>query len=89
MALQTAQVTVGTSAVLLAGTPGTDITGFSVMVKAPDAATLYVGPAGVTSSTGFPVPAGTSITGDLEAGEALYGVLASGSGTASVLRSGV
>ena len=87
--LQTQQIAVGTTATLLAGTPGTDITGFSVVVQAPADATLYVGPASVATATGFPVAAGTTITGDLEAGEALYGVLASGTGTAFVLRSGI
>lgn len=60
----------------------------SILVQAPAAATLYVGGSDVTSANGFPVAAGQSLAVDLLPHDELYGVLASGSGTASVLRLG-
>lgn len=89
MALQTAQVTVGTTPVELTAPLADTYSNSAIIVQAPAAATLYVGPAGVTPATGFPVAAGTTVSGDLENTERLYGVLASGTGTAYVLRSGV
>lgn len=79
--LGSAQVPVGTVATLLAGE------GDAVTVEAPAAAILYLGGPGVTAATGFPLAAGQSLPLTQFAGAAVYGVLASGSGTAYVLRS--
>lgn len=88
MALLTRQVPVGTTAVELTSRPVTDPSN-SIAVQAPAAATLWVGPAGVTAATGFPVAAGQTLALDLGPGERLYGILASGSGTAYALATGV
>lgn len=83
-----AQIVVGTTAVELTPT-GVPNQAHDVLVKAPDAAKLWVGPAGVTASTGFPIDAGGVLSVQLGSGERLYGALASGSGTAYVLAVGV
>lgn len=88
MALQAAQVAVSTIAVELTSRAATDPRS-SIAVQAPAAAALYVGPAGVTAATGYLIAAGQSIGLDLGPGERLYGILASGTGTAYVLRTGV
>lgn len=89
MALKTAQVTVGTTPVQLTGPDLDHRDGNSIAVQAPAAATLYIGDATVTSSTGWPVAAGQSLALDLNYGEIVYGVLETGTGTAYVLRTGV
>lgn len=87
MAVQAAQVSVGTTATLLSNDEGRD--GSSILVQAPAGATLFVGGADVTSAQGFPVAAGQVLSFDLRSTDALFGILASGSGTVSVLRGGV
>lgn len=89
MAIRSTRVTVGTTATRLSSSPNDNRADASVTVQAPDGATLYVGGADVTAATGFPVAAGTTISGELQHGEDLYGVLASGSGTTYVFESGV
>lgn len=89
MAISTAQVAVSTTAAKLTSTPTDSRAGSSIAITAPAAATLYIGGSGVTSTTGFAVAAGASVSLDLQSGEDVYGVLASGTGTAYVLRSGV
>lgn len=85
MALQTAQITVGTTPVELTVR---DFGGSSIIIKAPDGATMYIGTANVTPTTGWPVAAGEILSMDLD-NERLYGVLTSGSGQAFVMRTGV
>jgi hypothetical protein len=86
MALQTAQITVGTSAPVELTV--LDYGRSSILISAPDASDLFVGGPAVTPATGFLVPAGSSLALELY-GERLYGVLASGTGTVYVLRTGV
>lgn len=90
MAISTAQIPVGTAPVEFTMVPGDGFTGSSVLIKAPANATLYIGGPDVTPANGFPVPPDSTISGDMQtSGDQLYGVLASGTGTAYVLRSGV
>lgn len=89
MAVQTAQITVGTTAVELTGSQTDSVAGSSLAVRAPSTAEMWVGAAGVTPSTGWPVAAGQSLALDLTGDERVFAVLASGSGTAYVLRTGV
>jgi len=89
VAISTAQVAVSTTAAKLTSTPTDSRAGSSIAITAPVAATLYIGGSGVTSTTGFAVAAGASVSLDLQSGEDVYGVLASGTGTAFVLRTGV
>ena len=89
MAIRTAQVTVGTTATKLNSAPTDRRADSSIAVTAPASGSFYIGKSGVTTATGFLVPAGTSISLDLQSGEDLYGVLASGSGSVAVLETGV
>jgi len=86
MALSTAQVAVSTTAVELTARAATDPRSSILVTPTVD---LFVGPAGVTAATGYKVPAAGSVGLDLGPGERLYGITASGTGTAHVLRSGV
>lgn len=91
MALGNAQVSVGTTATLLSATETDDRSGSSIAVKVPSgaAAAVFVGKSDVTTATGFSVAVGESVALDLQPGEALYGIVASGTVTVHVLRSGV
>jgi hypothetical protein len=87
MAVIAAQVAVSTTAALLSA--DADGGGASLIVQAPAAATLFVGGAGVTSAAGFPITAGQILSVDLAGpNDQLFGILASGTGTAAVLRVG-
>lgn len=77
-------VTVTTDATELYTASGGSVT---VTVQ-PDGAALVVGAAGVTTSTGLDVVADAMFTITLEAGEALYGVVASSTATVKVLVQG-
>lgn len=89
MAVRAAQVQVGTSPVELTAAPTDWITGSALLVQAPASATLFVGGDDVTAQTGYPLTAGQVLSIDLDDRERLFGVLASGSGTVYVLRSGL
>ncbi len=86
MAVVATQVSVGTTATKLTVDQGRD--GSSILVQAPAGGTLYVGGEGVTTATGFPIAAGSSLTVDLRDHEHLYGVLAAAA-SVPVLRLGV
>lgn len=89
MALRTAQITVSTTAVELrpSGAPTSPDFGSraSLAITADASEDLYVGGSGVTTSTGFKVPQGTSFFIILNPGERIYGI-AGGSGTVQVIR---
>jgi hypothetical protein len=90
MAVGSAQVAVSTTAVQLTAAESDSRVGESVAVTNTHAsATVYLGGAGVTSSTGFPLVAGGSLSVDLDGTETLYGITASGSVTVGVLRTSV
>lgn len=91
MAVQSAQVSVGTSATLLSvAETEASYDGISVTVSVPTGGTsVYLGPSGVTTGTGFLLNAGQSASFDLGTGEVLYGIVGSGTQTVYVLRSGV
>ena len=87
MAVSSAIVAVSTTPALLSA--DSDGGGASVLVQAPASATLFVGGSTVTPATGFAVAAGQALSVDLPGpNDQLFGVLASGSGVVSVLRSG-
>ncbi len=75
MAITATAVTVGTSEVLLFAA---DADGSEVSVYNNGAETVFIGPSGLTSASGFPVPAGGSGVAVLAASDKLYAV----SGTA-------
>jgi hypothetical protein len=90
MAITAASVSVGTTAVLLSAGEGDAQVGSSVAVAVPSGgSTVYLGDNTVTSAAGFPLAAGSSFSVDLNQGESLYGVTASGTQAVNVLRQGV
>ena len=90
MTFQAAQVAVSTTPTLLsAASESDDRSGQSLAVLTCDIDIYLGGSNSVTSSTGAKLPAGSPIGIDLQSGEAVYAVTASGSGTAHVLRTGV
>lgn len=90
MAITTGQVSVGTTATALSTAESDDRSGSSICVSNPSGgSTVYLGPAGVTTGNGFALDAGASMAFDLQPGELIYGIVASGTVTVSVLRTGV
>lgn len=82
-----ASATVATTATAL---HASDADGQSLLVSNVGAATVYLGPAGVTTSSGVPLAAGASVSiNDLAAGERIYGIVASSTNEVRVLRQGV
>lgn len=92
MAVKSTQVTVTTTATELSAGREDYVETSRICVAVPTGGhTVYVGGAGVTSATGFPVAAGQSFADDLDGGEELYGIVASGdvSQVASVYQGGI
>jgi hypothetical protein len=93
MAVVGAQVSVGVAATLLTAVEADAISGSAVTVRVPSGgSTVYLGGATVDdtgANAGFAVASGEALSIDLDPGESLYGVVASGSQTVHVLRSGV
>lgn len=88
MAIKTQSVTVTTSATKLNLPDDTNL-GMSVALYNAGAATVYVGGSAVTTSIGFPLAAGGTLSLDLAAGEELYGIVASSTCAVNVLCQGV
>jgi hypothetical protein len=88
MALLPDRVTVGTTATELTPNELSDsqLGESSLVLKPPTGTTVYIGPAGVTAATGYPVD--TEFALDLHMGERVYGILASGSAVVPVLVTG-
>lgn len=90
MAVSSAQVTVGTSATLLSAADGDSIAGQSLYVSNAGPTAVVLGPSGVTATTGFTIASGVNFGPiELGTGEALYGIVASGTQAVGVLRTGV
>ncbi len=92
MAVSTAQIPVGTTATLLSGVdPGSGgaPNGQSLVLSNTGAATVFIGGPGVTTTTGYPVPAGAEYSLDLDGLETLFAIVATGTVTVAVLRTGV
>lgn len=75
MAVSAAQVTVGTTAtsILAVGVAGT-----RVLVKNAGAASVFLGPASVTTGNGFELGTGDTVEVPLTAGAGLFGIVATG-----------
>jgi hypothetical protein len=84
MALQTGQVSVGTTATLVA-TVGAVPDSDGVLISSSAAA--FVGGSGVTTSTGFPVAANTPVLVPTTGAEtvAVYAIVSSGTATVSYI----
>lgn len=89
MAVQAAQVSVGTTETELTGTQTDATAGQSLVVRNRGTADVFVGGTGVATSTGFKLAAGDSVSLELGQGEKLYGIVAAGSESVHVLRVGV
>lgn len=82
MSINASSVTVTTSATALASA---DSDQDEVLLTNDGAADIFVGPSGVTTSTGFPVAAGAVLAITVPAGETVYGIVASGTEDMRVL----
>lgn len=88
MAVSSAQVSVGTTPVLMSGTESDSVSGQHVLVSNYSASSVFLGPSGV-GATGFELPSGASSPWiPLSPGESLYAYAAS-TVTVNVLRVGV
>ena len=88
MAVQSASVSVTTSATLLSAASESDDRAGHTLIFSPPSA-IYLGPSGVTTGNGYLLTANTEYAFDLNPGDALYGVAASGTVVVPVLRVGV
>jgi hypothetical protein len=97
MSINTQRVTVTTSPTELTATQPDfriaarrDRTGsYAAQVLIESSADLYIGGSNVTTANGFLVTADTPVSFELFAGDRLYGVVATGTATVSVLQSGL
>lgn len=87
MAYKSGQVSVGTTATLIA-TPSSIPDNAGILISSSAAA--FIGPAGVTTTTGFPVLANTPTTVPTTgaASEGLYAVVSSSTATVSYIYPG-
>lgn len=84
MAVAATRVSVGTTATQLDG----NLYGNSaILIRNRGSAPIYVGPASVTTATGFELAAGEYVTVDIDGHDAgLYGITASGTVACHVLQ---
>ena len=88
MAIRHAKITVDDEATVISDANG-DREGHTVLISNPSGGvTVYVGASNVSTTSGYPVVTGTSITVKLEKDEKLYGIVASGTQDVNVLRQG-
>jgi hypothetical protein len=87
MALQNAVVNITTTATLLSAAETDDMAGQTIQFTPPSV--IYVGPAGVTSATGYALQANVEYIYDLPPGNAFYAAVASGTTAMPVFRVGV
>lgn len=91
MPLSPASITVGTAATLLSTTDraGT-ANGQAILVKVPAGGqVVYIGGANVTTTTGYPLAAGETLSLDIEGDDVVYGIVAATTQAVNVLRTGV
>lgn len=89
MAVTSAQVSVTTAATLLSAVETDSIAGESLSLNNTGAGVVYLGPSGVTTANGFPLAAGALQFVDLQPGDNLYAIVATGTVVLAVLRTGV
>lgn len=82
MSVQADQVTVGTSAtsVIAAG-----VAGLRAVVRNAGSTSVFLGPAGVTTTTGYELAAGDSVEVPVNGGGEVFGVVATGTEPVHVL----
>lgn len=84
MAVTAAPVTVATTATALNVQGGAQ----RLKLSNPAGQTVFLGPVGVTTATGYPLLASTVLPVDLAPGEVLYGIVAATTAIVSVLKTG-
>lgn len=90
MSIEAAAVTVATTATALNAAEGAQSDRVSLLVSNVGSATVYLGPSGVTTSSGVPLAAGASVSiNDLDPAERVYGIVAASTNEVRVLRQGV
>ena len=90
MAITSASVTVTTTATLLSGADTDTVAGQSIYLSNAGPTAVVVGPAGVTATTGFTIASGVNFGPiQLGSGEALYGIVGTGTQAIGVRRTGV
>lgn len=89
MAVAAARVNVATSATRLDTAESDSTAGRSVLVRNRGAAAVNLGASGVTTATGYQLDAGETVAIDLDPGEQLHGICASGTVACHVLQRGV
>lgn len=80
----TDQVSMNGTAKVICAAPATGHSRGSVIIYNPSDVTLYIGKSTVTTSTGFPIPAGASVVLD-RTYAAIYGVITTGTATVSYI----
>lgn len=90
MAVKGFPLTVTASAAVVVSSATGDRNGHTVLVQNPaGASTVYLGGSNVASTTyGYALAAGNSLSVDLEEGETLYAIMADGNQNVNVLLSG-
>ena len=83
MSVVSSAVNVAATATLLAKADGD---GDEVVVTNTGTEVVYVGPASVATSDGFPVASGGALSVDLAAGVSLYGIVSTGTEPVRVLK---
>lgn len=75
--------------IILAGPGGGGVDQRKVVVYQASGVTVYVGGAGVTTATGFPIPSGGSLSIELGPSDSLYGIVAAATQSVNVIQTRV
>lgn len=82
MAVQAAQVTVGTSATSLTAS---GVAGARAIIRNAGSTSVFLGPSDVTTTTGYELATGESVEFALTSGSELFGIVATGTEDVHVL----
>lgn len=88
MAIQSQQVSVGTTATRLDSVAFGSMTRESCIVRNRGSAAVFLGGSDVTTTNGLPLDPGEFFSADIQASDALYGVVASGTVECRVMQVG-
>lgn len=89
MATKGTRVSVAVTVTKLNTTGSDSVSGSSLLVRNRGAASIFLGASDVTTATGYEVLADESLPVDIDAGEDLYAICASGTVACHVLEVGV
>ena len=88
MTVKATRVTVGTSPTKINSKPADGLSGSGGQARNRGAASVFVGGSDVTTTDGYEVEAGDVLSFDLDQGENIYGIVASGTCEMHVLEGG-